>query len=89
MDMDLTPKAALRILRSGDAHDLYFYSQHIAVVVEDLLADVQVLHRLVEGLDQVEVDGMASPLRQVRLHATLSTQVLNNLLGVIANADID
>ena len=89
MDMDLTPEAALRVLRSANAHDLYFYSQHIAVVVEDLLADVRVLRHLVDGLDQVEVDGMASPLRQVRLHATLSSQVLNNLLGVIANADID
>ena len=89
MEMDLTPDAALRVLRAADAHDLFFYSQHIAVVLEDLLADVRVLHRLVAGLDQVEVNGLANPLRQVRLHATLSTEVLNRLLEVIANADTD
>jgi hypothetical protein len=89
MDMDLTPEAALDTLRTADPHALYFYSQHIAVVICDLVDEVKTLRSLMDSLDHVDIALLDSALCEMTLTATMSKNVLKDLLGVIANANLD
>jgi|688.fasta_scaffold1127261_2 hypothetical protein len=89
MELNLTPEAALNVLRSSDSHDLYFYSQEIAEVLQRFIDKVAVLQNLLLGLDEIEVKDLDQLLCQVKLSATMSTKLLPNLLEAISNAHID
>lgn len=75
----------IRLLRTSDVSRLYFMSQHMAAVLEDVARDLAALRGLVENADEINMAGLADPLTRVSLVSMIPDYLLHDLLGVIAD----
>lgn len=86
--MDVTPEKAVHTLRTADPSSLFYYSQHIAEVVEGLIDQVSVLESLVRSIDQLNISEVTDNLHEVTISAKVSKQTLRNLLKAFANDEL-
>jgi|LakMenE18May11ns_1017448.scaffolds.fasta_scaffold8408074_2 hypothetical protein len=85
----ITAAEAIRTLRTADASSLFYYSQHIAEVVETLLYKADLLASLLRSLDDLETSEMGQPLSAIRISAKVQNETLHGLLKEIAAIQLD
>jgi hypothetical protein len=74
------PQQVINLLRSADIATLYFYSQHMAEVVEELLEQATFCQKLLDSLDSLSLEDLTKPLTKVSMDGMLDEETLNALL---------
>jgi hypothetical protein len=74
------PQEVIDLLRSADIANLYFYSQHMAEVVEELFKHATFCQKLLDSLDSLSLEDLNKPLTKVSMDGMLDEETLNGLL---------
>jgi hypothetical protein len=74
------PQEVISLLRSADIATLYFYSQHMAEVIADMVEQVSFCQKLLDSLDSLSLEDLNKPLTKVSMNGMLDEETLNGLL---------
>jgi hypothetical protein len=84
--VDITPEKAVHTLRTADPSSLFYYSQHIAEVLESLIEERNLFQSLLQSLDEIQIVSLSDNLLELLLKGKMLKSEVKNLLKEFANA---